>query len=204
MRLFETAAVVAEALDQAGAAPVVVGALALSHWTDGFVVADRIELAVPASEAADRSLGELGIEAHDGGWRVPVHAIRISRARDGLDPDQATATVELPSGRTLALLSPEDVLLELGAFVATGEPELGAFVATGEPEAAGEAVAMLDASPLNVVWLDERASGAFLGRNVVTAAGRACSAPTIAMWPPRVVGGAANSGLCGSRARFRR
>ena len=83
---------------------------------------------------------------------MPVHAIRISRARDGLDPDQATATVELPSGRTLALLSPEDVLLE----------QLGAFVATGEPEAAGEAVAMLDASPLNVVRLDERASASGL------------------------------------------
>lgn len=152
IRLLETAAVVAEALGRAGLRPVVVGPLALSHWTDRFVVADCIELAMPAADAVDECLAELGLEAHDNGWRAPAHAITIILADEGLEPSEATARVEVPSGRALTLLSAEDVLVR----------RLEAFVATGEAEATAEAVAMLDVTPLDSARLEQRASAAGL------------------------------------------
>lgn len=109
--LLEVTAVVAEALAELDVQPIVVGGLAMAHWSDRAFVTGDIDVVVPRrAELATRLLA-LGFEQHGRQWKLPDHAVIFEARADALEPGDEAEPVELASGRTVLVLSRVDLLL---------------------------------------------------------------------------------------------
>ena len=109
-RLLEVAAIVAEALSDV-AEPVVVGGLALAYWSDSAFRTGDIDVVVPRPPEFQERLASLGFEQAGREWILSGHDIIFEAPGAALEPGDEAEAVELPSGRRVLVLSPEDLLL---------------------------------------------------------------------------------------------
>lgn len=110
-RLLEVAAIVSEALDDLELEPVVVGGLAVAHWTESsFLTADIDVVVARSAELADR-LDALGFRRIGREWILEENGLTLEAPGDRLEAGETSVRVVLPSGRRVLVLSPEDLLL---------------------------------------------------------------------------------------------
>ena len=153
-RLLEIAAVVSEALTGL-ARPVVVGGLAVAYWTAGVYQTGDIDIVMPWSPEVDERLASLGFEKEGRFWRLPGADVFLEAPGSALQPGEEVEVVEVKSGRTLAVLRPEDVLVY----------RLHEFVATGHSDPLGQAMMLVDSPDL-----DRERLGKLTGREGLTEA----------------------------------
>lgn len=103
-----------EALAPLRVRPVLVGGMAVLFWTPAyeFTTAD-IDLVMDEPPEADEVLGSLGfVQARDGRhWQLPHTDVLIELPSRHLPAGAEVVEVELPDGRTAAVLSQVDVLI---------------------------------------------------------------------------------------------
>lgn len=110
-RSLEAAAIIEEALDLVDIQPVVVGGLSVALWTAGDYVTPDIDAVMPTSERGFRVLEELGLKRRGRTWILPDTKIEFEAPGWSLAPAEEARLVELESGRTLRVISPEDALV---------------------------------------------------------------------------------------------
>ena len=111
-RLVEVAAIVEEALDAIGAKAVVVGGLAVAYWTRSQYVTVEIDFVAPVNRAVTERLAALGFVRGPGRhWTYPDSEVAIEFPGTSLDDGDQATEVESRGGRTLRVLSPEDIAL---------------------------------------------------------------------------------------------
>lgn len=112
MRSLEAVAVVREALRDLDVEPVIVGGLAVSYWTRGAYLSPEADLLLPSTRDVESRLVALGFVRSGRHWRLPDTEIEIEAPGDFLGDSQLTREVALPSGRSVRLLAPEEMLVE--------------------------------------------------------------------------------------------
>jgi hypothetical protein len=147
--MLEVAAVVEAVAAPLGIHPVVVGGVAVYFWTasDEFLTRD-IDVVMEVPEPLADRLAQLGfVRAVDGRhWTLEGTDVFLEAPGARLDRGTVVIRVELPSGRTVSVLSRVDVLLDrLDELQATGHLVVGQQVLAllgGVPD---DEVAALDA-----------------------------------------------------------
>lgn len=111
-RLLEVAAIVEEALDGIGVTAVVVGGLAVAYWTRARYTTTEIDFVMPETEEVRRRIGDLGFEKTLGRhWIYPESQVEFEIPGDFLEGGDEAEEVESKSGRSLRVISLEDMLL---------------------------------------------------------------------------------------------
>lgn len=110
-RLLEVTAVVGEALADLEVQPIVVGGLAMAHWSERAFVTGDIDVVVPRRTELATRLHALGFEQHGRQWKLPDHPVILEAPADSLEPGDEAEPVRLASGRTVLVLSRVDLLL---------------------------------------------------------------------------------------------
>lgn len=110
-RLLEVVATIDEALADLGVRPIVVGGLAMAHWSDSAFVTGDIDAIVPRRKELDARLVALGFERHGRQWKLPGHPVIFEAPAETLEPGDEAEPVTLASGRTVLVLSRVDLLL---------------------------------------------------------------------------------------------
>ncbi len=132
-RLLEVAAIVSEALEPLGIHPVLVGGLAVAYWTAGAYVTGDIDVVMPYLPEIDERLAELGFERRGRFWLLREGGVVFEAPGSGLAAGEEAQAVELASGRAVAVLTLEDLLVgRIHEFVGTGHsdrPRSGAHAA---------------------------------------------------------------------------
>ncbi|HEX7289518.1 MAG TPA: hypothetical protein VF250_00185 [Conexibacter sp.] len=123
-RTLEVVAVIEEAAAPLGIRPTVVGGMAVYFWTEGDAFATYdIDVVMPVSEQLAEILAQLGfVRSKDGRhWALPGTEVLLEAPSADLNSGVQVTVVELPSGRTVRVLSRVDILLDrLDEFQATG------------------------------------------------------------------------------------
>jgi hypothetical protein len=145
-RMLEVAAVVQEALNDLGIHPVVVGGLAVAYWTKGSYLTHDIDVLMPASPRVDERMAALGFEKEGRFWTLPGSDIVFEAPGSALDPGDEQQEVELRSGRHLALVRVEDLLVH----------RLEQLLASPSTDTLQQAITLLKAPGLNRERLDAR------------------------------------------------
>lgn len=111
-RLLEVAAIVEEALAEVGVEAVVVGGLAVAYWTRGRYTTGEIDFVAPVNPALRTRLADLGFDRPAGRhWVYPNSSVALEVPGNTLEGGDQPTEVEARSGRTLRVLSLEDLLL---------------------------------------------------------------------------------------------
>ena len=110
-RLLEVAAIVSEAVRDLGLEPVVVGGLALAHWSDNAFLTADIDVVMRRPAGLPARLAALGFRNEGREWVLGEHDISFEAPSETLEPGDEAKRTELPSGRSVLVLSPEDLLL---------------------------------------------------------------------------------------------
>jgi hypothetical protein len=111
-RLIEVAAIVEEALDAIGVEAVVVGGLAVAYWTRSRYVTAEIDFVAPVGPTVEKQLTALGFERKPGRhWIYRESEVALEFPGSALDGGDRSTEVESRGGRTLRVLSPEDIAL---------------------------------------------------------------------------------------------
>jgi hypothetical protein len=111
-RLLEVAAIVEEALDGIGVTAVVVGGLAVAYWTRSQYTTTEIDFVMPETEDVRKRVANLGFEKTPGRhWIYPGSEVEFEIPGDFLEGGDEPEEVESKSGRTVRLLSLEDMVL---------------------------------------------------------------------------------------------
>lgn len=110
-RLLEVAAIVSEAVRDLGVEPVVVGGLALAHWTDSSFLTVDVDILIGRPPELSRRLEALGFRRLGREWVLGEHELSLEAPGERLEPGETAVRVVLPSGRTVLVLSAEDLLL---------------------------------------------------------------------------------------------
>ena len=152
-RLLEVAAIVGDELTETGLRPVVVGGLAVAYWTEAAVVSHDIDVLAPTTEAFVERLEALGFEPQGRHWVAPAGRAFLEAPGSFPDPGAKVVEVELPSGRSLLVLSLEDVLLD----------RLHQFRGGGHSDVYAQTIYLLALPELDRQRLDERAAAEGLG-----------------------------------------
>jgi hypothetical protein len=110
-RLLEVAAIVGEAFADVGAEPVVVGGLAAAHWSRSAIITADIDVVMVRTPQLPERLRALGFQREGRIWTLAEGDVAFEAPAERLEPGDEAESVELPSGRVLRVLSPEDMLL---------------------------------------------------------------------------------------------
>jgi len=110
-RLLEVVGIVDEALADLDVRCIVVGGLAMAHWSDRTFVTGDIDVVVPGRTALDARLRALGFERHGRQWKLPEDPVIFEAPAERLEPGDEAEPVTLASGRTVLVLSRVDLLL---------------------------------------------------------------------------------------------
>ncbi|MFO7573108.1 MAG: hypothetical protein R6W48_11010 [Gaiellaceae bacterium] len=110
-RLLEVAAIVSEAVQDLGVEPIVVGGLALAHWTDSSFLTADIDVVIGRPAELSQRLEALGFRRLGREWVLGDHELSLEAPGERLEPGETAVRVTLPSGRTVLVLSAEDLLL---------------------------------------------------------------------------------------------
>lgn len=110
-RLLEVAAIIGEAFVDVDAAPVVVGGLAAAHWSRSRIITADIDVVMVRTPELPERLRALGFQREGRIWTLAEGDVAFEAPADRLEPGDESESVELPSGRVLRVLSPEDMLL---------------------------------------------------------------------------------------------
>lgn len=152
-RLLEVAAIVGQELGDSGLRPVVVGGLAVAYWTDAAVVSYDIDVLAPTTETLLERLEALGFERQGRHWVAPEGRVVLEAPGSFPEPGARIVEAELPSGRSVLVLSLEDVLLD----------RLGQFRGGGHADVYAQTIYLLALPELDREWLVERAAAEGLG-----------------------------------------
>jgi hypothetical protein len=111
-RLVEVAAIVEEALESIGVEAVVVGGLAVAYWTRSQYVTAEIDFVAPVGPEVVERLAGLGFVRKPGRhWVYPDSEVALEFPGSFLDGGDEATEVESRGGRTLRVLSLEDIAL---------------------------------------------------------------------------------------------
>lgn len=152
-RLLEVVAVIGDALEDVGARPIIVGGLAMAHWSDRQFVTGDIDAVVPRRAELATRLHELGFERQGRQWSLPNHAVLFEAPAEALEPGDEAESVVLASGRRVLVLSRVDLLLW----------RLREWVHWRSPAGFKQAAALLVYTGLDVKRLGSRAEEEGLG-----------------------------------------
>ncbi|MDP9255686.1 MAG: hypothetical protein M3Q31_03910 [Actinomycetota bacterium] len=124
IRGLEAAAVVSDAVRDLGVRLIVYGGAAVSLYTAGAYISGDVDaaLAVGAPGVEER-LRALGLEKTHRHWALPdSDRVVMKFPSDALEPGWETNTIELDSGRSVAVVTLEDIILDRieGALSAGG------------------------------------------------------------------------------------
>jgi len=155
-RLLEVAAIVGEELADTGVRPVVVGGLAVAYWTDAAVVSHDIDVLAPTNEALVERLAALGFERQGRHWVAPAGRAVLEAPGSFPAPGADVIEAELPSGRSVLVLSLEDVLLD----------RLDQFRGGGHVDVYVQTIYLLALPELDRQRLGERAAAEGLGEAI--------------------------------------
>ena len=147
-RLLEVAAVVAEELGEAGLTPVVVGGPAVAYWTEAAFVSHDIDVLAPSTAEFQERLAALGFERAGRYWVAPGGGVVLEAPGSYPAPDEQVVEVKLASGRSIRILSLEDVLID----------RLHQFRGGGHGDVYAQTVFLLALPELDRTRLAERAS----------------------------------------------
>src|SRR5262249_20101664 len=99
-------------LDAIGVEAVVVGGLAVAYWTRSRYVTVEIDFVAPVGPNVEKRLATLGFERKPGRhWTYPESDVALEFPGSALDGGDRSTEVESRAGRTLRVLSPEDIAL---------------------------------------------------------------------------------------------
>jgi hypothetical protein len=110
-RLLEVAAIVSEAVQDLGVEPVVVGGLAVAHWTDSTFLTTDVDVVIGRPAGLSQRLEALGFRRSGRQWVLGEHELSLEAPGERLEPGETAVRVLLPSGRSVLVLSAEDLLL---------------------------------------------------------------------------------------------
>jgi hypothetical protein len=126
---------------------IVIGGLAVEFWTHGAYSTSDIDLYLPHGPAVDDMLAELGFRKQGRHWVLPEHELFVEAPASFPAEEEEMVDVELASGRSVRVLSAEDVVID----------RLHQFVAGGHADVAEQGVALLGIEKLDYPRLIERA-----------------------------------------------
>ncbi len=110
-RLLEVAAIISDALRGLGIEPVVVGGLALAYWSDSAFATGDIDVVMERPPGFSERLEALGFRQDGRVWLLEAGSVAFEAPSEALEPGDRAESAELPSGRRVLILSPEDLLL---------------------------------------------------------------------------------------------
>jgi hypothetical protein len=126
---------------------IVIGGLAVEFWTHGAYSTTDIDLYLPHGPAVDDLLAELGFRREGRHWVLPEHALFVEAPASFPAEEEDVVEVELPLGRSVLVLSAEDVVID----------RLHQFVAGGHSDVVEQGVALLGIEELDYPRLIGRA-----------------------------------------------
>jgi hypothetical protein len=132
---------------------IVIGGLAVEFWTHGAYSTSDIDLYLPPGPAVDDLLAELGFRKEGRHWVLPKNALFVEAPASFPAEEEDVVEVELRSGRSVLVLSAEDIVID----------RLHQFVAGGHSDVAEQGVALLGIDELDHVRLVGRAQSERLG-----------------------------------------
>jgi hypothetical protein len=136
---------------------IVIGGLAVEFWTQGAYSTSDIDLYLPHGPAVDDLLAELGFRKQGRHWVLPGHDLFVEAPASFPAEDEEVVNVELEGGRSVPVLSAEDVVVD----------RLHQFVAGGHADVAEQGVALIGIEELDYPRLIVRAKGEGLGSALV-------------------------------------
>jgi hypothetical protein len=110
-RLLEGAAIIAEAVADLGVNPVVVGGLAVAYWSRTRYTTGEIDFLMPKREDVIERLEALGFEQSLPRHWVFDQTIAFEAPGAQLDDGDEAEPIKLASGRTVLIMSIEDMVL---------------------------------------------------------------------------------------------
>ncbi|HSC90765.1 MAG TPA: hypothetical protein VLB86_03840 [Gaiellaceae bacterium] len=146
-RKLAVVALIDELVQRIGFRAIVIGGLAVELWTHGAYSTGDIDLYLPHGPAVDDLLAELGFEKRGRHWVVEDAGLFVEAPASFPAPEEEVTEVQLSTGATVLVLSPEDALVY----------RLHEFVGTGHVDAAEQSVALLSSDDLDHARLVRRA-----------------------------------------------
>jgi hypothetical protein len=120
-RLLEGAAIIAEAVADLGVNPVVVGGLAVAYWSRTRYTTGEIDFLMPKREDVIERLEALGFEQSLPRHWVFDQTIAFEAPGAQLDDGDEAEPIKLASGRTVLIMSIEDMVLSNGLPMRSAE-----------------------------------------------------------------------------------
>jgi hypothetical protein len=126
---------------------IVIGGLAVEFWTRGVYSTTDIDLYLPHGPAVDDLLAELGFSKQGRHWVLPGHDLFVEAPASFPAESEEVFELELGPGRSVRILSVEDVVID----------RLHQFVSGGHADVAEQGAALLGVDELNHRRLIDRA-----------------------------------------------